>query len=52
VIGFMGSQDPLVLSRPQVKARNNLINKKYGIAPDRWLTAADEQPLVPARERS
>ena len=52
VIGFMGSQDPLVLSRPQVKARNNLITKKYGVAPDRWLPAADEQPLVPVKERS
>ena len=52
LIGFMGSQDPLVLSRPQVKARNTLINNKYGVAPDRSLTDASDPQVVPAKERS
>ncbi len=37
VIDFFGSEDPLVLSRATVKARNAELNAKYGVSPDRWL---------------
>ncbi len=37
VIDFLGSDDPTVISRSEVKLRGPLINKKYGVVPDRWL---------------
>ena len=46
VIEFMGSVDPLVLSRKAVKARNDAINKKYGVVPDRWLTGPEADGAI------
>lgn len=41
VIDFFGSEEPLVLSRPAVAARNAAINEKYGVNPDRWLAGPE-----------
>ncbi len=46
VIDFMGSVDPLVLSRNAVQARNDAINKKYGVVPDRWLTGPENDGAI------
>lgn len=41
VIEFLGSDDPTVISRTEVKLRGPLINKKYGVDPDRWLNGPE-----------
>jgi S1-C subfamily serine protease len=41
VIRFLGSNEPLVLSRRTGQERNGAIIAKYGVAPDRWLTGAE-----------
>ena len=41
VIEFFGSEDPLVLSRHAVTAKNAALNEKYGVKPDRWLFGPD-----------
>jgi hypothetical protein len=41
VIEFLGSDDPTVISRSEVKLRGPLINKKYGVVPDRWLYGSE-----------
>ena len=52
VIHFMGSDDPLVLSRAAVKERNAVINKKYGVEPDRWLKGKEDDGALSASEEA
>lgn len=47
-LGFMGSNDPIVLSRSAVKERNELLNTKYGVQPDRWLAGPELDGAVSA----
>lgn len=40
-IKFIGSHEPIVLSRQVAAARNQEILTKYGVTPDRWLTGPE-----------
>ena len=46
VIRFLGSDEPLVLSRRRVATRNQAINTKYGVVPDRWLKGQEADGAV------
>lgn len=46
VVDFFGSEDPLVLSRSKVAARNADINRQYGVVPDRWFAGPEEDGAI------
>ncbi len=46
VIGFLGSDDPVVLSRAAVKESNASINRKYGVTTDRWLQGPEADGAI------
>ena len=48
VIKFIGSHEPVVLSRQAAAERNRTILDKYGIVPDRWLTGPEVDGAIGA----